>query len=72
MLTHTKFQDVDNNLLVYPMNDSRSWSKMSTSTIDVTFKKLLRVRPKTALGIRKKKRIEIAKRFALDGIKMKT
>ena len=34
MLSHTKFQDVDNNLPVYPMKGSRSWSHTSGRTND--------------------------------------
>ena len=44
-----------------------SWSHMSTRVTDGTYLKiLLLIHPKTALGIRKrKKRMAIAKRFAL-------
>ena len=53
------------NIPVCPMKDSQSWSHMSRTTTDNLLKNLLPVRPKAALGIRRKKRMEIAKPFAL-------
>ena len=71
MVCHARTYEISgnrhNNLLVCPLKDSRSWPHMSIRTTDGTYlKKILSVRPKTALGVRKrKKRMAIAKHFAL-------
>ena len=57
MITHRISACRHNNLLMYPMKGSKFWSHQSARTTDGTYlKKRLSVRPKIALGIRKRKK----------------
>ena len=67
MLTHTKCQDIDNNLSVCSMKDSRSWSHMSKKATDGTYlENFCQSFQKQRWEIKKRKKgMVIAKRFAL-------
>ena len=70
--THKISEKRHNNFPACPMKGSRSWFNMSIRTNGSTYLKTLLVRPKTGLGIRRKKKNSNYKAFYITRKRNKT